>query len=143
MRYLGTGVVRVPIRVQYFGQVYADRDVPWHYPWFYFAATVPVGLHLLGALGLIRGWRDRRTDPFPLLLAGSIGLFLLVFSTRVPVYDGERLFLVVFPALDDPDRSGVRDGLASREGPPTAPRRARGGRPGAGLRRRWPSTRSG
>ncbi len=96
-RYLGTGVVRVPIQVQYFGRVYADRDVPWHYPWFYFAATVPVGLHLLGAWGLVRGWRDRRTDPFPLLLAGSIALFLVVFSTRVPVYDGERLFLVVFP----------------------------------------------
>ena len=96
-RYLGTGVVRVPIRVQYFGQVYADRDVPWHYPWFYFAVTVPVGLHLLGAWGVVRGWRDRRVDPFPLLLAGSIALFLVVFSTRVPVYDGERLFLVVFP----------------------------------------------
>jgi hypothetical protein len=32
------------------------------------------------------------------LLAGSIGLFLVVFSTRIPVYDGERLFLHVFPA---------------------------------------------
>ena len=39
----------------------------------------------------------RRTDPFPLLLAGSIALFLVLFSTRVPVYDGERLFLLVFP----------------------------------------------
>ncbi len=95
--YLGTGVHRVAIRVLYFGQVYADRDVPWHYPWFYFAATVPVGLHALGLVGLARGWRDRRADPFPLLLAGAIALFLVVFSTRVPVYDGERLFLVVFP----------------------------------------------
>ncbi len=34
--------------VQYFGRVFADRDVPWHYPWFYFAATVPLGLQLLG-----------------------------------------------------------------------------------------------
>jgi hypothetical protein len=34
----------------------------------------------------------------PLLLAGSILFFLLLFSTRVPVYDGERLFLHVFPA---------------------------------------------
>ena len=97
--YLGTGVERVSIRVLYFGQVYADRDVPWHYPWFYFAATVPVGLLALGLWGLIRGCRDPRRDPFPILLAGSIGVFLIVFSTKIPVYDGERLFLVAFPLL--------------------------------------------
>jgi hypothetical protein len=95
--YLGTGVHRVAIRVLYFGQVYADRDVPWHYPWFYFVATVPVGLLAIGLVGLAKGWRDRRNDPFPLLLAGSIAMFLVIFSTRVPVYDGERLFLTVFP----------------------------------------------
>ena len=97
--YLGTGVERVSIRVLYFGTVYADRDVPWHYPWFYLAATVPVGLLTLGLWGLIRGWKDRRVDRFPLLLAGSIALFPLVFSTRIPVYDGERLFLVAFPLM--------------------------------------------
>ncbi len=95
--YLGTGVERIPIQVGYFGQVYADRDVPWHYPWFYFAVTVPIGLHALGVLGLIQGVRRRRDDPLPVLLAGSIGVFLVLFSTRVPVYDGERLFLLVFP----------------------------------------------
>jgi 4-amino-4-deoxy-L-arabinose transferase-like glycosyltransferase len=97
LAYLGTGVARVAIQVQYFGRVFADRDVPWHYPWFYFAVTVPVGLHLLGGLGLALGWKGRRGDPFPLLLAGAIGLFLVVFSTRIPVYDGERLFLPAFP----------------------------------------------
>jgi 4-amino-4-deoxy-L-arabinose transferase-like glycosyltransferase len=94
----GTGVTRSTIMVQYFGQVVADRDVPWHYPWFYFAATVPVGLLALGAAGVARGWRNRGADPLPLLLAGTIVLFLALFSTRVPVYDGERLFLHVFPA---------------------------------------------
>jgi 4-amino-4-deoxy-L-arabinose transferase-like glycosyltransferase len=96
--YWGTGVVRTPILVQYFGQVVLDRDVPWHYPWFYFLATVPLGLQLLGVLGLAVGWRNRRADPFPLLLAGTIVAFLLLFSTHVPVYDGERLYLNVFPA---------------------------------------------
>ncbi len=96
--YWGTGVTRPTILVQYFGQVIADRDVPWHYPWFYFAATVPLGLQLLGCLGFARGWRNRRADAFPLLLAGTIAVFLLIFSTRVPIYDGERLFLHVFPA---------------------------------------------
>lgn len=95
--YLGTGVDRVSLQVQYFGSVYRDRDVPWHYPWVYFAATVPPGLHLLGLLGVVRGWRDRRAEPLPFLLLGAIGLFLLLFSTNVPVYDGERLFLLVFP----------------------------------------------
>jgi hypothetical protein len=95
---LGTGVDRTTIHVVYFGQVFADRDVPWHYPWLYFAATVPVGLQLLGAIGAVRGWNGRRHDPFPLLVIGSILFFLLLFSTRVPVYDGERLFLHVFPA---------------------------------------------
>lgn len=95
--YLGTSVVRSTIHTLYFGQVFADRDVPWHYPWFYFAVTVPLGLQTLGAWGLVKGWRRRSAEPFPLLLAASIACFLVVFSTGVPVYDGERLFLVVFP----------------------------------------------
>ena len=97
--FLGTtGASRAVIHAQYFGQVYADREMPWHYPWFYFVATVPVGLHALGVWGVIQGWKSRKADPFPWLLLGSIGLFLVLFSTRTPVYDGERLFLNVFPA---------------------------------------------
>ena len=96
--YWGTGVARTTIWVEYFGRVYADVDVPWHYPWVYFAATVPVGLHALGLVGLVRGGKDCRREPFPLLLAGTIVFFLVLFSSRVPVYDGERLFLHVFPA---------------------------------------------
>jgi 4-amino-4-deoxy-L-arabinose transferase-like glycosyltransferase len=96
--YLGTGVARPTIMVQYFGQVIADRDVPWHYPWLYFAVTVPLGLQLLGGVGIVRAWRNRRADALPLLLSGTIAAFLILFSTRVPIYDGERLFLHVFPA---------------------------------------------
>jgi 4-amino-4-deoxy-L-arabinose transferase-like glycosyltransferase len=96
--YVGTGVSRPTIFVQYFGQVMADRDVPWHYPWFYFAVTVPVGLHALGICGIVRAWKERRSESFSLLLLGSITFFLVLFSTRVPVYDGERLFLHVMPA---------------------------------------------
>jgi len=95
--YWGTGVERTAIQVQYFDRVYADRDVPWHYPWFYFLVTVPIGLHLFGLIGGVAAWRDRRKDGFPGLLAGSILFFLILFSTRIPVYDGERLFLLVFP----------------------------------------------
>ena len=97
-RYWGTGVVRTTIQVHYLGRDFLDRDVPWHYPWVYFAVTIPVGLQALGIVGLVRGWRERRRDPLPVLLIGSIVFFLVLFSTRVPVYDGERLFLHVFPA---------------------------------------------
>ena len=95
--YLGTGLHRTPIRVLYFGEVYLDREVPWHYPWLYFAATVPIGLHALGVLGLVAGWRGRRRDASPLLMAGAIAGVLALFSLKAPVYDGERLFLIVFP----------------------------------------------
>ncbi len=94
--YLNTGIGRASIKVLYFGRVFGDRDVPWHYPWFYFAVTVPIGLHLLGIAGTIRSLRER-SDKFPALVLGSMGLFLVLFSTNVPVYDGERLFLMVFP----------------------------------------------
>ncbi len=96
--YLGTSVDRLPLRVEYFGQVYVDREVPWHYPWVYFAATVPVGLLALGAVGVVVGWRRRREDGLPIVLVATVLLWLAVFSTGAPVYDGERLFLVVFPA---------------------------------------------
>jgi hypothetical protein len=96
--YFGTaGAGRASIRVLYFGTVYADRSVPWHYPWFYFGSTIPVGLLALGLLGLVVGLRGHRRDPFPILVIGPILVLLLVFSTNVPVYDGERLFLPAFP----------------------------------------------
>ena len=96
--YWGTSVARATIRVEYFGRIWNDRDVPWHYPWLYFAVTVPVVLQAAGALGVFRAWKARREDRFPVLLIASILLFLILFSTSVPVYDGERLFLLAFPA---------------------------------------------
>jgi hypothetical protein len=97
IRFLGTGVDRATIQVAYLGQVYEDREVPWHYPWVYFLTTVPLGLHLLGTVGVATFWKYRLEDRFPWLILGSIGFLLALFSTRVPVYDGERLFLMVFP----------------------------------------------
>jgi 4-amino-4-deoxy-L-arabinose transferase-like glycosyltransferase len=93
--YLGTGVERVAIYVQYFGQVYRDKDVPWHFPWVYFATTVPVGLHAIGIVGGVRAFRER--DARTIYLITTIAVILAFFSTNVPVYDGERLYLLVFP----------------------------------------------
>jgi hypothetical protein len=97
VRFLSTSVDRQPLRVLYFGSVVDDVALPWHYPWAYFALTVPVGLHLLGFVGAGRGLKGMRADPFPALLVASILLFLVLFATRAPVDDGERLFLHVFP----------------------------------------------
>lgn len=96
--YLGRATERGVIEVWYFGQAVADRELPWHYPWVMFAVTVPVGLHLLGVLGVARAIRRRLWGPHETLLAAS-GLFpLLIFSLPgVVVYDGVRLFLMVFP----------------------------------------------
>lgn len=97
-QYLGRTTDRGSISVWYLGRAIADRDVPWHYPWVMFLTTVPAGLHLLGAWGLFGGdlpaWKSRRET----LLLACIGFPLLVFSIPgVAVYDGERLFSVVFP----------------------------------------------
>ncbi len=94
--YLGTGVSRQSILVQYLGRVTTDRAVPWHYPIVYFLATLPPGILAMGAVGLVAGFRSRRDDAFPMLMAGVVGFFLALFSLRAPVYDQERLFLLVF-----------------------------------------------
>jgi 4-amino-4-deoxy-L-arabinose transferase-like glycosyltransferase len=97
--YFRTGLERIPIRVLYFGTVYRDVDVPWHYPWFYTIATVPLGTLVLGALGAGAALRPTEHQPRPRAFLLAIVLWLALFSTNLPVYDGERLFLPVFPLL--------------------------------------------
>lgn len=103
--YLGRAAHRPTLYCFYLGQRYADLDVPWHYPYVLFLVTVPLGLQVLGAMNL---WpRRAATNPdnpatensaAAQLLAGGIVWVLTVFALPgVTVYDGERLFLVVFP----------------------------------------------
>jgi hypothetical protein len=86
------------VNVWYFGQLYADRDVPWHYPLLLFATTVPFGLHLLGLLGIFSGERPAWKSAREQLLLGAMLFPIALFSySSIVVYDGERLFLVAFP----------------------------------------------
>jgi len=96
--YLGRTTDRATLYVWYLGQSLADRDVPWHYPWVMFLATVPVGLHLAGFCGLFGPGKPAWRSPREGLLLASLLFPLIVFSIPgVAVYDGERLFSQVFP----------------------------------------------
>lgn len=97
-RFLATSVGRQAIHVYYVGQAWADRDVPRHYAVVMFLVALPLGLLLLGLLGLWAKRRDWKTPSADTLVAGSLGFVLGVFSLPgVPVYDGVRLFLMAFP----------------------------------------------
>jgi hypothetical protein len=50
--YLGRTTNRISLPVWYEGQVFADKAVPWHYPFVMFAVTVPPVLLVLGLIGL-------------------------------------------------------------------------------------------
>jgi 4-amino-4-deoxy-L-arabinose transferase-like glycosyltransferase len=112
--YFARTTQRAVLHCYYFGQVWADKDVPWHYPFVMFAVTVPVGLHALGLLGVTgRLTRSVGEGAVTLSPCARIGLLgepreqLLLLAALMPlvlfalpgvaVYDGERLFLVSFP----------------------------------------------
>lgn len=93
-QFLGTSTGRQVIHVFYLGQAWADRDVPRHYALVMFLAVLPLGLLLLGCAG---AWAKRRTSFYLLILATLAFLLLLLSSPGTPLYDGVRLFLMVFP----------------------------------------------
>ncbi len=98
LEYLGRTTDRAVLYNWYFGEQFADRSTPWHYPLVMFAVTVPLGIHAFALLGIAGLKGTFREMPREWLLLGCIVLPLLVFSLPgTPVYDGVRLFLVVFP----------------------------------------------
>ncbi len=100
--YFARTTAREHLFVWYLGRRYADQDVPWHYPGVMFLITVPVGLLILGACGLISptpadGDKPSRFSPREVLLFANMLFPLFVFSwPGIAVYDGVRLFLSVF-----------------------------------------------
>ena len=97
-QYLGTATGRAALHVYYAGRAWDDCDAPWHYPLVMFAVTVPLGLLVLGLAGAWAKRRGWRADPGYLLVMGTLVWVLAVFAwPGTPVYDGVRLFLMVFP----------------------------------------------
>ncbi len=99
LQYFGQTTDRATLYCYYFGERYSDKAVPWHYPWVMFALTTPLPYLVAGIWGAIR-YRSNGTQSVRenQLLMGAFLFPLIVFSLPgVAVYDGERLFLIVWP----------------------------------------------
>jgi hypothetical protein len=101
VEYFARSTERITIDCFYWGREWADRDVPWHYPWVMFAVTVPLGWHILAMIGGAAGFnpavRGVETQRRWLLLLNIVFPLIIFTIPGVPVYDGERLFLVAYP----------------------------------------------
>lgn len=97
--YLAVGVDRATIYVGYLGRQYPSQGsrVPWHYSLVFFLATIPAGLQLLGSVGVPAMIRHARRDPVYACAGLGLIIVLATFSLPIQRYDGERLFLMVFP----------------------------------------------
>lgn len=96
LKYLGRTTERQTLYCWYFGQRYADKAVPWHYPFVMTLVTLPAWT----IVGLLLRIAKRKLDSVELLLSLLVLFPIAVFSIpNVPVYDGTRLFLIVMPPL--------------------------------------------
>ena len=96
LQYLGRASDRPTLYVWYLGERFADKSVPWHFPFVMLLATTP--FCVIPAVC----WRllVRLFQPEEVLAVASILWPLIVFALPgTPVYDGVRLFLVVLPVL--------------------------------------------
>ncbi len=95
-QYLGRASVRPTLYCWYFGERFADKQVPWHYPFVLTLFTLPVAVILC----LIARIKRKLPDAIDQLLLLSIAFPLFVFALPgTPVYDGNRLFLIVMPMI--------------------------------------------
>lgn len=97
MGYLGRTTDRVTLYCWYFGDRYADKQTPWHFPLIMFLTTVPIGFHVLGFSTFFQKSNSVLKDKRSQLLLANIVFPLILFALPVATYDGTRLFLMVFP----------------------------------------------
>ena len=94
--YVSKTADRPTLYVWYLGQRFADKAVPWHYPFVMTLATLPVSVALFAL------WRigARQFTRVECLAAASVLWPLIVFALPgTPVYDGVRLFVVIMPLV--------------------------------------------
>jgi hypothetical protein len=97
-KYLGRTTNRQTLYLWYLGTRYTDRNHPWHHCAVLFLTTVPIGLQVLGGVGVFAGRTRMQFERHEQLVLGAMLFPLCLFSIpRVAVYDGARLFLVAFP----------------------------------------------
>jgi len=95
-QYLGRTSDRPTLYCWYFGERLADKQVPWHYPFVITLFTLPFGVLLC----LLARFRRTQPDSIDQLLLLSIAVPLIVFALPgTPVYDGNRIFLIVMPPI--------------------------------------------
>ncbi|MEW4487516.1 hypothetical protein AB1L42_05510 [Thalassoglobus sp. JC818] len=103
--YFASATERASLNCFYWGEKFADREVPWHYPAVMFLVTMPVAFLAAGWIGMTNRTGDENSshaifDPRGMLFFGAWLLPLLALSLPgVTVYDGVRLFLVSFPTF--------------------------------------------
>lgn len=94
MEYAGRATERVTLHTFYNGVRFEDTNVPWHYPFVMFCATMPIGILVAGCIGSFAGLKHARERLLLLCAAFPMCLFAV---PGITVYDGIRLFLVSCP----------------------------------------------
>jgi len=141
------------ISTQFFGRMYnLDYSLPWYNTLVWTAITVPLGVLLLAAAGVVaavRRWRENRAGT--LLLTNWLVLLVVRALPGTPPHDAERLFLPSFAFLAALAGVGCAEVIARAvhrlgvdPGPEPSPERGRLGRHPEGTRRaRCPRSRYG
>lgn len=86
------------IQILYFGQLF-EFSLPWHNAWVLIAITVPVGILITAAAGLIWGLTRIHTDRLPLYFMLHMITLPVLRMLPTPAHDGVRLFLPTFAFL--------------------------------------------
>jgi len=96
--YFADKVGRHSAATHFLGTTFDKSNLPWYYPLFMTAATVPTVFLIAAGCGAVRGLR--RARPVVVLLVANAALMLgLACSPLAPKYDGVRLFLPAMPFI--------------------------------------------
>ena len=84
----------------FFGQLYFTSDLPWYYPFFMTAVTIPETILLLIFVGLIAmAWIKPQREVMVLFLFNAAFILVMGLFPGAVLYDVNRLMLPVLPLL--------------------------------------------